>query len=122
MLDVTLTLLFFFIVATNIRSSTSSFDVTLPKATQAQSTEHQDQIPEVSVAKSGAMALNGEPMPMEELQKKLEAISAATPPEQKARVVLSADGAATVQQVMTAMDIIRKARITQVIQRVEPEK
>lgn len=115
LIDVLFNLIFFFVIATDIRSGGSYFNLKLPQASRAPATQVQKKIPEVSVAKDGRLALNGEEITAEDLPAKLKAAVAAAEVE---RVVLSADGEATVQQSVAAMDLIRAAGIEEVIQKV----
>ena len=115
LIDVLFNLIFFFVIATDIRTGGSYFNLKLPQASRAPASQVQKKIPEVSVAKDGRLGLNGEEVTAEELPAKLKEALAASETQ---RVVLSADGEATVQQSVAAMDLIREAGIEEVIQRV----
>lgn len=115
LIDVLFNLIFFFVIATDIRSGGAYFNLRLPQASRAPASQVQNKLPEVSVAKDGRLALDGKEISPEELPARLKERLAET---ETKRVVLSADGDATVQQSVEAMDLIREAGIEEVIQRV----
>jgi len=119
LLDVIFNLLFFFMVATHIRQQQHSLEVTLPTASEGRTVTEQQLLPEIRVAQNGAMSLNGETLDAAALEQRLQEWVKKDP---KVRVVLSADAQATVQHATTALDVARKAGITQVIQRVAPAR
>jgi biopolymer transport protein ExbD len=116
LLDVIFNLIFFFVVATTIRTQETFFDLTLPHATEGEATRQPEKLPEVFVARDGALALNGEAIEAAQLTERLKSLLQEN---QDQRVVFSADAQATVQQSVDAMDLIRAAGVSEVIQRVE---
>lgn len=119
LLDVIFNLIFFFVVATTIRTDETFFDLTLPTANEGDERPQVEKIPTVAVSQDGSLALNGIPIDPEDLPDQLRQM---TEPLDEKRVVFSADGAATVQQSVDAMDLIREAGITEIIQRVAVER
>ncbi|MBI1290932.1 hypothetical protein GC173_06765 [bacterium] len=117
LLDVIFNLVFFFIVATNIRTDERFFAITLPQAKEGQSVRQQDKMPEVAVAREGTVALDGEILPLDQLEERLRALLQEDP---KRRVILSADGEATVQQTTVALDVLQRAGVVNLVQRVKP--
>jgi len=117
LLDVIFNLVFFFIVATNIKTDERFFDLSLPQASEGQVVQDQRRLPEVAVAKDGGLALNGDPMDAAALESAVKALLAEDP---KQRVILSADGEATVQQTTVALDVLQRAGVVNLIQRVKP--
>lgn len=113
LLDVIFNLIFFFIVATNIRSKESFFDLTLPETSEAAPRQTQDDIPVVNVAADGTLALGSEVLTADELQLRLEQLIRE---DNATRAILRADAAATVQQATDAMAIIQKAGIREIVQ------
>ncbi len=117
LLDVIFNLVFFFIVATNIKTDERFFDLSLPQASEGQVVQDQRRLPEVAVAKDGGLALNGDPLDAAALESAVKALLAEDP---KQRVILSADGEATVQQTTVALDVLQRAGVVNLIQRVKP--
>lgn len=116
LLDVIFNLIFFFILATTLRTEETFFDLVLPTVSESPAREAPTEIPEVVVLREGGYALGGQNMDGAELEARLRELArqSATP----RRAILSADATATVQQAADAMEILRKAGFNQVIQRV----
>lgn len=110
LLDVIFNLIFFFVVATTIRTEESFFDLTLPTARQGDTRTERETIPQVTVLAGGELLLDGEPVTAEALPDLLRArVETMTTP----RAIISADALATTQHSMAAMDLIREAGITE---------
>ncbi len=112
-------LIFFFIVATTIRSEESFFDLSLPEVSEAQSRDVPLELPEIFVSEDGSVALDGESISLEDLTLRLQERVTS---EQIESVVLSADAKATVQNQTDAMAAIQKAGIYQVNQKLSVEE
>lgn len=112
LLDVIFNLIFFFIVATNIRSKESFFDLTLPETSEAAPRQPQDEIPVVNVAADGTIALGNEVMTADELLLRLQQLVR----DGAKKAILRADATATVQQATDAMAVIQKAGIREIVQ------
>lgn len=119
LLDVIFNLIFFFILATTIRTEESYFDLTLPESTEAPPQEVQSPLPEILVGADGVYTYRGERMDTAALR---QALARAVEQENADRAVISADAEATVQSLTNAMDLLREAGITDVIQRVRVER
>jgi biopolymer transport protein ExbD len=119
LLDVIFNLVFFFIVATNIRTDERFFELTLPSATEGETVRQPQTFPEVAVAKDGTIALDGDVLEPQALEARLRELIQEDP---KRKFVLSADAEATVQQTTVALDILQRARVQNLIQRVRPQK
>lgn len=119
LLDVIFNLIFFFIVATTIRSEESFFDLSLPEVSEAQSRDVPLELPEIFVSEDGSVALDGESISLEDLTLRLQERVTS---EQIESVVLSADAKATVQNQTDAMAAIQKAGIYQVNQKLSVEE
>ncbi len=115
LLDVIFNLIFFFILATTIRSDESFFDLILPQTSEAAPQELQDQIPEILVSRDGSLMLNGKPVAKDELRTEIERM---VEEDDVKRVVLSADAESFVQQSVDVMDLLRAAGIEEMTQRV----
>ncbi len=116
LLDVIFNLIFFFVVATTIRTEESFFDITLPEVSEASPREVDQELHVVYVTREGGYALDELNMNGEQLLERLRKFVAENP---RVRIVLKADAEATVQQATDAMGIIQKAGITEIIQPVK---
>lgn len=116
LLDVIFNLVFFFIVATTIRTEESFFEFRLPEASEGSTMSIREVIPTIGVSQEGAIALDGEVVSLPDLEARLRQLMAE---ENVSRAILSADANATVQQTAYAVDAIRRAGITNIIQRVQ---
>jgi biopolymer transport protein ExbD len=117
LLDVIFNLLFFFILATSIRTDQSYLEITLPQAREgAPQLPEKKRLPEIYVTKEGTLALDGKTITPEDL---LAQLKESVEKDGVERAILSADADASVQQSVNAMDIIRRAGINKVAQRVK---
>lgn len=119
LLDVIFNLIFFFIVATNLREDERFFELVLPQASEGQTVREPERLPEIAVSKDGTLALNGQTLPPEQLEEQLKTLLSRDPSR---RAVMSADADATVQQTTVALDILQRAGVTNLVQRVKPQR
>jgi biopolymer transport protein ExbD len=115
LLDVIFNLVFFFVVATQIKATSSLLDMKLPASSSGTETRELPRVPVVGIAADGSLTLDGRAMAAEEVGRELARRRASQPIEQ---VLLDADQSATMQHLITATDVIRNAGIRTVSPRV----
>lgn len=120
LLDIIFNLLFFFVVATTIRTEESFFELVLPESTEAPALERAEPMTELIVSAEGTLVFQGEEW--EAGDDLVAALRAAREESTNPRALLSSDGSARVQDNISAMDILRKAGFSDVIQRVSGEQ
>jgi biopolymer transport protein ExbD len=118
LLDIIFNLVFFFVVATNIRTDEAFYELVLPQASQAATATNPRPLPELAVDAEGNFLFDGRPMDGEPL---LAALRAALPVAGERKAVLASDGRAEVRRLVAAMDVLREAGFEEIIQRVRPE-
>lgn len=111
MIDVVFLLLIFFMITTTFKK-TSDIDITLPKASAQPSKKTQDPL-EITVFADGSYSVNGEQVANQELTTLVDAIRQMASGDSKQPVQLRADGQATHQAVVKAMDALRQLGLTQ---------
>lgn len=119
LLDIIFNLIFFFVVATTIRTEDSFFELILPESAEAPALERPEPIPELLVSRDGVIIFRGEEWEDEEAL--VESLRSAREQTGGTRALLSSDGAAQVQQNVHAMDLLRRAGFEDIIQRVRSE-
>lgn len=119
LLDIIFNLLFFFVVATTIRTEESFFELILPESTEAPARDQAEAIPQLLVSRDGVLIFRGEQWEDEDAL--VEALREARGQAGGQRALLSSDGSAQVQQNVHAMDLLRRAGFEDVIQRVRSE-
>lgn len=117
LLDIIFNLLFFFLLATNIRQKEQFMDVTLPAASSGETRTMEERIPEIVLKKDSAILLDGEEVTAEELEARLVRARSA---EKVREVLVSSDSEIAVQRFFDVADICRSAGIVQVTPRVRP--
>jgi len=120
LLDIIFNLLFFFVVATTIRTEDSFFELVLPESTEAPALDRAEPMVELMVASDGGLVFRGERW--EERDALIAALLAARQQGTSNRALLSSDGSARVQDNISAMDALQKAGFEDVIQRVTSER
>lgn len=115
LLDVIFNLIFFFVVATTLRTDETFFDLVLPEASEQPAEQRDIMLPEVVVLRDGTLLYDGEEIAPEALELLLREY---VENEDVRRAVLSVDGEASVQRQVDAMTVLRRAGIQDVIQRV----
>lgn len=115
LLDVIFNLVFFFVVATQIKASNHLLDMKLPASSSGTEARELPRVPIVGIAADGSLTLDGRAMPAEEIGAELARRRTEQSVEQ---VLLDADQAATMQHLITATDVIRNAGIRTVSPRV----
>lgn len=105
-------------LATNIRTEESFLDITLPQVSESASPAEATPLPEIYVTREGAYSLNGLAVTGEQLLAQLREMVERDNVE---RAIVSADAGATVQQSVDAMEIVQKAGIGKVAQRVKKQ-
>lgn len=116
LLDIIFNLLFFFVVATTIRTEESFFELILPESTEAPALDRAEPMTELFVTAEGKLVFRGDEW--EAGEQLVEALRQAKFEATSQRALLSSDGSARVQDNITAMDILRRAGFEDVIQRV----
>lgn len=112
LIDVVFLLLIFFMVTTTFTAS-SAIPIDLPSAS-SESSSAKDLTLTVSISRQGQIALNGEVLSLEQLQKRLEAEA------KDAVLVLRADKEASHGSVVAIMDSAQQAGIASIAVAVEP--
>lgn len=110
LLDIIFNLIFFFILATNIRERDRFLEITLPSSTTAEARPAEKEIPRVTMTRDGALFYQGEKITAEGLQVELTAAARTGANE----VILASDGQLAWQRIIDVTDICRKAGILQV--------
>jgi len=116
LLDVIFNLLFFFILATNIRTDESYFELTLPEISDAPARKPDTQIPVIFVAKDGTFGIGDRKLIAQQLRAELRTLVEEV---KVTRVILRADAEATMQQATDALSIIQESGIREIIQPVK---
>jgi biopolymer transport protein ExbD len=122
MIDVIFVLLLFFVVTTTfIRPA--QMKVELPEAVSGTPPEATDQRQlEVAISADGSYALNGQPLAKSDLATLMAALQKESQGDSSLPLTISADGKATHQAVVTAMDAAGKLGFSQLrITTVEPQ-
>jgi biopolymer transport protein ExbD len=115
LLDVIFNLIFFFVLATTIRTEESFFELILPTASEAAPQKIEERVPEVQLARDGTLFLNGKPLTEAQL---LDELTKLVKEKKSSKAIVSADAEALVQQSVDVMNLLRKAGITEMTQRV----
>ena len=115
MLDVIFNLLFFFMMGTTFRTHEGVFKIRIPNVSTQAPTAPTEHIPIVGVSKEGEFSLDGTAIGAEALLSELKNAQGSG----VKKVVLSADAEATVQKAVSAAEIIHKAGIEDILQRVD---
>ena len=118
LVDVLFLLLIFFLVGTRFTENENSFEVELPRAAAAPQplTGRPDELV-VNVGPEGQLTLLGEPLGADRLRERL-AEAAAIYPDQV--VVIRGDGAGAYQHVVTVMDAVNRAGLSNLSLAVTP--
>lgn len=115
LLDVIFNLVFFFVMATQIKDMEHLLDMRLPASSSAVPTRSLPQVPVLRIDRDGSLALDGVVMAAPEILRELTRRNEQAP---VAQVLLDADEGATMQQLITATDLVREAGIRTVSPRV----
>lgn len=107
LIDVVFILLLFFVVTTTFTRETQ-LKVDLPEAVSGTPAETVKTPLEILIAVDGSFALNGKSLLKNDLATLMEALRVASAGDQSLPVMLSADGQAPHQAVVTAMDAAAK--------------
>ena len=111
-IDVLLVILIFLMLTTTY-SRYTTLRVNLPTASAQAGQQEQPEQPVVSVASDGRYAVGGQAMEQRSAEAIADALSARHPGE-KTILVISADAAAPVQAVVTAMDAARRIGLSHI--------
>lgn len=110
LIDVVFLLLIFFMVSTTFNKE-SELSIDLPTANGAVAEKHQVQI-EISIDAEGHYAINNERLVNEQLKTLKDAIIKVAADERELPLIISADGRASHQSVVTAMNAARQLGFT----------
>ena len=117
LLDIIFNLVFFFIVATTIRTEEAFYELEIPEASEATPAQQTEPIPELAVAADGTLIFKGEPLAGEAL---VEALRGELPATGRRRAVLSSDAQTRSQDTVRAMDVLKRAGYEDIMWRVRP--
>lgn len=111
MIDIVLLLVIFFMVGTQFAENERQYDIELPTVSEAQPlTSLPDEIV-VNVDREGGFVVNGELRTIEQLEEDLRAARSRYADQV---VVIRGDGTGPYQNVMTVLNLCRRAQITNV--------
>lgn len=116
LLDVIFMLLFFFVLATQIRDRERFVEMELPESVFAEPGAAASPLPRISVNADGKVRLNGDLVGDEELAAGLRIL---VQQDNVTEIVLDSDGNAPWQRIVSITDICREAGIVRVTPRVE---
>jgi len=117
LLDVLFNLIFFFLLATNIRDDRERFlDIDLPSSGTAERREDPPDVPEIALDRDGALYLDGARVTEAELEDRLR-LAAATRDVSSAIVQIDAENA--FQRFIDLTDICRRAGVLEVTPRLQ---
>ena len=118
LVDVLFLLLIFFLVGTRFTENENSFEVELPKASAAPEpiTGTPDELV-VNVGPEGELTLQNEPLGLDRLRERLTEIAADYPDQ---IVVIRGDATGDYQHVVTVMDAVNRAGLTNLSLAVTP--
>ena len=103
MVDVVLLLVIFFMLTSNLAARQNALPLDLPRASS--SVRDTPQIPTVSVTRNGKVYLEGQAIPLDQLEAKLRPLAARS----GGLVALRADKSGNYGAVVNVMDIIKRA-------------
>ncbi|MCB2155069.1 biopolymer transporter ExbD [bacterium] len=118
LLDIIFNLIFFFILATNIRERDRFLEITLPSSTTAEARPAEKEIPRVTMTREGDLFFKGEKITAEGLAVELK-MAAEDGAEE---VILASDGQLAWQRIIDVTDICREAGILQVTPMIRNEE
>jgi biopolymer transport protein ExbD len=116
LLDVIFNLIFFFLLATTLKVKANFYELQLPESSQAPSSETEEVTPEVTVLADGTLMLNGVVMKGDEI---MASLKRQVEDSGLTEAILSAEGEATMNQTITATDLLYEAGIREMMQRVD---
>lgn len=109
LLDIIFNLIFFFILATNIRERRETLEITLPQARTGEEAEQVEQrVTSIVLAADGRLTLDGEPIAMEALADRLRALARDQGLQQ---ALVSSDAQTPFQLVIDVAEICEEAGI-----------
>lgn len=115
LLDVIFNLLFFFTIATTLKTNEFHLQLSLPSSSTAEVVKDPPKLPRIQLFEDGTMMLDGIVLSAPVLQ---ETLAARKERDGVTEVILESDGQATMQQLITVTDLCRSAGIRQVSPRV----
>ena len=118
LLDIIFNLIFFFVLATNIRERDRFLEITLPSSATAEARPIEKEIPRVTMTRDGTLFYKGERITPEGLQVELTKAAADGAEE----VILASDGQLAWQRIIDVTDICRQAGILQVTPMIKNEE
>ncbi len=108
LLDIIFNLIFFFVLATNIKERERYLDLTLPSSGTAEERTTIPEIPEIVITADGKLFLNSEEVTMEVLESQLAAVSSES---RASEAMISYDAGITMQRFVDVADICRRAGV-----------
>lgn len=114
-LDVVFNLVFFFLVATTIRTEDLQLQMRLPASTTGQAVPTDKRVPHVGLLRDGTLTLNGEPIAPLALRERLKALRES---DGISEAQLHSEPEVTLQQLIVVTDLCREAGIRTVTPRV----
>jgi len=108
-IDIMFLLLIFFMVGTQFVDDERYFDIKLPTVSEALSVTSLPDPATVNVAADGTVVLDGDAVPLTDLEGRLVAMRENYPGQ---AVVIRGDGATAYQQIMDVLAVVKRAGIT----------
>ncbi len=108
MIDIVFLLIIFFMVGTRFSEIEQQYDIELPSAGAVAPMSSRPDAMVLNVARTGEVTVNGELIPMAEVQTRLEKAKEAYAEQ---AVLIRGDGEGTYQSIVDVMDLCHKAQI-----------
>ncbi len=108
MIDIVFLLIIFFMVGTRFSEIEQQYDVELPTAAPMEMLSQQPDPMILTVSRSGAMAVNGKPMSLEQVREELTAAKKAWADQP---VLIRGDGDGTYQAIIDVMNLCHSVQI-----------
>ncbi len=108
LLDIIFNLIFFFVLATNIKDRERFLDLALPSSGTAEQQPAEPEIPEIAVTAAGAIYLDGDEVTLEQLESRLAALASG---REAKDAIISYDAGITMQRFVDVADVCRRVGV-----------
>ena len=117
LLDVIFILVFFFLLATQVRERQRLLEMQLPSSEMASTAEPDPTIPQITLVPGGGLLLDGEAIDEEALEAELRR---RVLEDGATSAILASDGTEPFQRVVDVSDLCRRAGLVELAPRVQP--
>lgn len=117
LLDVIFILIFFFLIATQVRERERFLEMDLPSSEAASEQALDEAIPEIAIAPGGGLLLDGQPIEEDALEAEL---SRRVREDGLRRAVLASSGDEPFQRIVDLSDLCRRAGLVELTPRMRP--